>query len=197
MRLMKWVLLHLVPIAIVIVCMNALSSMTGISAAAVVAAVAIVIVTGWGESEIAAEYLEASRQRFRLFTITGLTLGLVAGLIVMSAVDLAGYDMLASYSGMIAAGVVIAASQAIAITTRRIRWTVAVLAGWIVGAMIFRIAAAHAATWTVFGGKPLATVYLAGHNELLWACIGLAVQGFSTASVLLTEHAPIMNGELS
>ncbi|HEX6576600.1 MAG TPA: hypothetical protein VF042_16650 [Gemmatimonadaceae bacterium] len=191
--LFRWLALHLAPFIIVLVCMNLLTRVIGLSPAAIVAAFTLVIIIAIGTARYGASLLGADKRRLQRFTIVGIALGLIAGLVVMSTTDLAGYDTVASYAGMITAGVVVALSQAIAIRQNRVSWPAAIVTGWILGAALFRFVASHASTWYLFGGRPLAMVYESGHNELLWASVGFAVQGVTTMFIMLRMRDRVPN----
>jgi len=174
-----WILVHLGPLLLVPLVTHSLHTAIGIDRAA---AVGHLIILSWiaaGETYLLRSLVSRPRA-WAWRTAFGLAIAVVAGLVVMSTIDLRGYDALATVFGMVAAGLVLGVVQAPAQRRPSWRWVVASLVGWLVGAFVFRLVVLTLAGMSLGGFKPFALAYNAGHNELLWLSVGVAFHGLAT-----------------
>ena len=182
----SWIALHFVPLIAVPLITHALIPL-GINTAAAVALLAIIGCIAFGQSRLIRKQ-RVTRARWMWQTACALGLAVAAGLVTMSTVDLAGYDVLATFSGMSAAGLVFGIVQAPMLEKGKLQWTFASIAGWLIGALAFRSVITSLVAMSIGDFTPYALAYNAGHNELLWTATGLAVYGFVTQLKLDERH---------
>lgn len=175
-----WVLLHAGPLLLVPAATHSLHNAIGIDTAAAITHLLVLGSIAVGQTYLLRSVLPRSRA-WAWRTSCGLACAVVAGLVVMSTIDLAGYDTLATVMGMLAAGLTLGVLQAPAQPLPKRRWVAASLVGWGVGAIVFRSVIQPLAEMWIGGFTPFALAYNSGHNELLWSAVGLACYGIATA----------------
>ena len=175
-----WVLLHFVPLLLVPLFTHSLDGIIGINSAAALTHLIILASIAVGETYLMRVILPRPQQ-WAWRTACGLAAAVIAGLVVMSTVDLQGYDALATLSGMTAAGLVFGLVQGPAQPLGVVRWTIPIVVGWLGAAILFRSVIISLAGLSVDGIAPYGLAYNAGHNELLWFSVGLACHGVATA----------------
>ena len=175
-----WILIHFAPLLIVPLATHALRPIVGIDAAAASTHVIIIACVSAGETLLMRSISTIARQ-WLWRTAVGLAAAVVTGLVVISTVDLRGYDALATVSGLFAAGLALGLVQAPAQSLGLMRWLGASLGGWLGAAVVFRATIVGLAGFSVGAFSPWGLAYNAGHNELLWFSVGLAGHGIATA----------------
>jgi hypothetical protein len=175
-----WMLLHACPLLLVALVTHGLHSAIGIDNAAAVTHLVILSWIAAGETYLLRGVLERPRA-WAWRTACGLALGMIAGLMVMSTIDLRGSDAAATVLGMLATGLVFGALQASAQRLSAMRWILASAAGWVFAAIVLRTIVMALTGLSVGGVSPFGLAYSSGHNELLWSAVGLAGHGIATA----------------
>ena len=176
----SWIVLHFVPLLLVPILTHSLDGIIGINSAAALTHLVILISIAVGETYLMRSILPRPQQ-WAWRTACGLAAGVIAGLVVMSTVDLQGYDALATLAGMIAAGLAFGLVQGPAQPLGTLRWLVPITIGWFGAAILFRSIILSLAGLSIGGLSPYGLAYNAGHNELLWFSVGLACHGVATA----------------
>ena len=174
-----WIALHFVPLLLVPLLTHSLDGFIGINSAAAVTHVVILVWVAVAETHLLSSIVSQPRQ-WAWRTACGLAAGVLAGLVVMSTVDLQGYDALATIGGTLAAGLVLGLIQAPAQPLGKLRWITLSLVGWVGSALIFRSVIIAVAGFSMGGFAPYALAYNSGHNELLWFSFGIACHGVAT-----------------
>ena len=175
-----WILVHFGPFLVVPLATHALRPIGGIDAASGITHLLIIAWVSMGEMLLMRSLLPASRQ-WVWRTAFGLAAAVVAGLVVMSTIDLRGHDALATLSGLFAAGLVLGLAQAPAQPLGFVRWISVSLAGWLASGLVFRSVVVGLAGFSIGGFFPWGLAYNAGHNELLWFSVGVAGHGITSA----------------
>ena len=175
-----WIGLHFVPLLLVPLVTHSLDGMIGIDSAAALNHLVNLAAVAIGETYLLSSIVSQPRQ-WAWRTACGLAAAVIAGLVVMSTVDLQGYDALATVAGMIAAGLVFGLLQGPAQPLGTLRWLIPILPGWFGAAILFRSVILSLAGLSFGGFAPFGLAYNAGHNELLWFSVGLACHGVATA----------------
>ena len=175
-----WILVHIGPFLIVPLATHALRPLAGIDAASGITHLLIIAWVSAGEMLLMRSLLPAARQ-WVWRTAFGLAAAVVAGLVVMSTIDLRGYDALATLFGLFAAGLVLGLAQAPAQPLGFLRWISVSLAGWLAAGLVFRSMVVALAGFSIGGFFPWGLAYNSGHNELLWFSVGLAGHGVTSA----------------
>ena len=176
----SWIALHFVPLLLVPLLTHSLDGIIGINSAAAVTHLVILISVAVGETYLMRSILPRPQQ-WAWRTAFGLAAAVIAGLVVMSTVDLQGYDALATVAGMTAAGLALGLVQGPAQPLGTLRWVVPIVLGWFGAAILFRSVILALAGFSVGGVTPFGLAYNAGHNELLWFSVGIACHGVATA----------------
>ena len=159
---------------------HSLDGLIGINSAAALTHLINLAAIAIGETYLLSSIVSRPRQ-WAWRTACGLAAAVIAGLVVMSTVDLQGYDALATVSGMTAAGLVFGLVQGPAQPLGTVRWLIPVLSGWLGAAFLFRSVILALAGLSIGGVTPFGLAYNSGHNELLWFSVGLACHGLATA----------------
>jgi hypothetical protein len=180
---LAWIGTHLTPLVAVPLVTHAFHRITGVNTAAGLALIAMIAAVAIGQSRVITN-TRVTRARWIWQTGCAIGLALVAGLVAMSTVDIAGYDALATFSGMTSAGLVLSFIQAPMLNRAKLEWVALGATGWLAGALVFRTIIASLAAMSIGGIEPYGLAYNAGHNELLWMATGLAFYGFSTAMAI-------------
>jgi len=189
---LAWIGIHFVPLLIVPLATHALRAVAGIDAAAAITHFLIIAWVSISEMLLMRLVLPAARQ-WGWRSAFGLSAAVIAGLVVMSTVDLRGYDALATVSGLAAAGLALGLVQGPAQPLGSMRWVGVSLTGWLLAAVVFRSVIAGLAGFSIGGFFPWGLAYNAGHNELLWFSVGLACHGIATAwNVRALNHPDYM-----
>jgi hypothetical protein len=175
-----WTVLHFVPLLLVPLVTHGLDEFIGINSAAALTHLIILVSIAIGETYLMRTILPRPHQ-WAWRTACGLAAAVIAGLVVMSTVDLQGYDALATLCGMTAAGLVFGLIQGPGQPLGVVRWIVPIIVGWLGGAILFRSVIVSLAALSLGGVAPWGLAYNAGHNELLWFAVGLACHGLATA----------------
>jgi hypothetical protein len=184
---LKWVALHLVPLVAVPVVTHTFAGIAGLNTAAALALLTMIAILAIGQSKIMTGR-RVSSSRWMWQTACAIGIAVAAGLVVMSTVDLAGYDALATFSGMTSAGLALGLVQAPMLEDRKLQWVALSAGGWLLGALIFRAIISSLAAISIGGLEPYGLAYNAGHNELLWTATGLAFYGFLTLPMISTAR---------
>jgi hypothetical protein len=186
-----WMTTNLTPLVVVPLVTHAFHRITGINTAAGLALVALIAAVAVGQSRIMSN-TNVSRSRWMWQTACAIGLALVAGLVAMSSVDIAGYDTVATFSGMTSAGLVLGVVQAPMISKGKLTWVGLTTLGWLIGAVVFRSIISSLAAMSIAGIEPYGLAYNAGHNELLWMATGLAIYGLSTVIATSGMSDPVV-----
>jgi hypothetical protein len=182
-----WIAANLTPLVVVPLVTHAFHRIAGINTAAGFALVALIAAVAIGQSRIVSN-TTVRQSRWVWQTACAIGLALATGLVVMSTVDIAGNDTLATFSGMTSAGLVLGLIQAPLIKLGKPAWVALSVTGWLIGAVVFRSIISPLAAMSIWGIEPYGLAYNAGHNELLWTATGLAFYGLST--VIATSRIP-------
>src|SRR6185436_10616719 len=142
---LAWIGIHFVPLLIVPLATHALRAVAGIDAAAAITHFLIIAWVSISEMLLMRLVLPAARQ-WGWRSAFGLSAAVIAGLVVMSTVDLRGYDALATVAGL-ALGLVQAPAQPLG----SMRWVGVSLTGWLLAAVVFRSVIAGLAGFSMGG----------------------------------------------
>ncbi|HVF39102.1 MAG TPA: hypothetical protein VM939_04315 [Gemmatimonadaceae bacterium] len=175
-----WILVHFGPLLLVPLATHTLNPFVGIDNAAAVTHLLVLIWIAVAQWFVLRPIL-ARPDRWIWRTAAGAAAAVIAGLVVMSTVDLRGYDALATIFGMGAAGLALGLVQAPGQPRSKSRWVLVSFIGWLGGALVFRSIIVALANLSLSGFLPYGLAYNAGHNELLWFAVGLACYGVATA----------------
>jgi len=188
----SWLLVHTLPLLILPVLTLALGSSLGVDAAAVSTHAITLLLVPFLEARILqglGHHVLASTVR----AVVALAVSIVVAMVLMSAIDLAGYDTIATPTAMIAAGAVHALMLFWPIRVREPlgRWIVGGAAGWVLGTGFYRLLLLFGLRWQVNGQSLYGYAYTGGHNELLWVGAGLVGLGLTTGAMLARRTAPL------
>ena len=182
---LHWVALHCLPLLLVPSLTIPLGAMIGLDGAAMTTHVAIFVLIAVGEGALL-ERMSAIDAGWKRRAMLALAAAIATGMIVMSTVDIAGYDLLATPLAMVLGG--LAHGLVLGWPLRRAggyaRFIVASALGWLAGAGAYRwwlseMLALRVGTHSLYG-----YAYTGGHNELLWIAAGIACYGLATALVV-------------
>jgi hypothetical protein len=184
MRL-RWIALHCVPLLLVPLLTTTLGSLVGLDRAAMATHVASIASVALCEAALLGRVwtIDAASTRRALLALVA---AIGTAMIVMSTVDLAGYDLLATPVAMTLAGV----TQGVILgwPLRRVgghgRWALASALGWLAGAGAYRMWLSDLLALSIGDHSLYGYAYTGGHNELLWAATGIAGFGVATAFVI-------------
>lgn len=188
-----WIALHLLPAAQLPLLTVGLAPRIGLDAAAALTHLTAIGAVAVLQFLVLRRLLRetpafAVSRAWSSWTAVALGCGVGVGTAVMSTVDLAGHDGLATFAGMAAAGIVVGMVQvrqggpAAAVAGR---WLMASALGWVVGAALYRLLLPAALRLSLSGMYLYGHAYHGGHNELLWVAAGLLGYGVTTGALAL------------
>jgi hypothetical protein len=181
---LRWASLHFVPLLLVPVLTTSLGAAIGLDAAAAATHAATIMVVALGEAALLGRTW-AVDGAWRLRALLAMAVALATAMIVMPAVDLAGYDALATPIAMALAGLAhgLILGWPLRHAGARGRWVLASAIGWLAGAGAYRASLSGLLALRIGPHSLYGYAYTGGHNELLWIAVGIACFGVVTAAV--------------
>jgi hypothetical protein len=181
-----WAAAHALPLVILPVATLSVGPLVGLDTAAAIthASTSLVVPLLQGR---ALRSLVSNGPSWTTRGVLGLGAAIAVAMLLMSSIDLAGYDDLATPFAMCIAGAVHGGILYWPLRNTG-RWRAATLVsamGWLIGTGIYRTLLPAAIRWELFGRSPYGYAYVGGHNELLWIGAGLLGFGLLTAPFLL------------
>jgi hypothetical protein len=178
-------MLHFIPLLLVPLLTTSLGAVVGLDGAAAITHLATIVLIALGEAALLARMWHVDAA-WRPRALLAMAAALATAMIVMPAVDLAGYDALATPIAMTLGG--LAHGVALGWPLRRAdslgRWILVSAVGWLVGAGAYRAALSGLLALRIGPHSLYGYAYTGGHNELLWISVGVACFGLATAFVV-------------
>ena len=182
---LRWAALHCLPLLLVPLLTIPLGAVIGLDGAAAATHAAVIVLISVGEAALL-DRMWAIDGAWRRRAMLAMAAALATAMFVMSAVDLAGYDTLATPMAMMLAG--LAHGVVLGWPLRRggggARWVLASALGWLAGAGMYRWWLSEMLALTIGTHSLYGYAYTGGHNELLWIAVGIACFGIATAFVV-------------
>ena len=182
---LRWVMLHFIPLLLVPLLTTSLGAVVGLDGAAAITHLVNIVLIALGEAALL-ERMWRIGSAWRPRALLAIAAALATAMIVMPAVDLAGYDALATPIAMMLGG--LAHGVVLGWPLRRadslFRWILLSAAGWLVGAGAYRAALSGMLALRIGPHSLYGYAYTGGHNELLWIAVGVACFGLATAFVV-------------
>ena len=182
---LRWALLHFFPLLLVPLLTTSLGAAIGLDAAAAATHAANIMLIALGEAALLSR-IWAVDGAWRLRALLAMAAALATAMIVMPAVDLAGYDPLATPIAMALAG--LAQGLILSWPLRHAgglgRWVLASAVGWLAGAGVYRASLSGLLALRIGPHSLYGYAYTGGHNELLWIALGIACFGLVTAVIV-------------
>jgi hypothetical protein len=181
---LRWVALHFVPLLLVPLLTTSLGPVIGLDGAAIATHAATIVLIALGEGTLLERIsIDAAWKRRAMLAVAA---AIATAMIVMSTVDLAGYDLLATPVAMTLGG--LAQGIILGWPVRRVgaaaRWATASALGWLAGAGAYRLGLSELLALEIGTRSLYGYAYTGGHNELLWIACGIACFGLATAFVV-------------
>jgi hypothetical protein len=179
-----------VPLLLVPLLTTSVGPLVGLDTATVVTHATILTFISLAEAELLrrAWPVDAAWRRRAALAMAA---AIATAMIVMSSVDLAGYDTLATPLAMGGAGLVhgLILGWPLQRVAARGLWIVASTLGWLAGAGGYRLFLGELLALRIGTHSLYGYAYTGGHNELLWIAAGVACFGIATAFVIqLAPH---------
>ena len=179
-----WIVVHTLPIVLLPVLTLILGPRFGLDGAAATMHSATLVFLPLAQAYIL-RHLTGFAAWWVSRALAGLGVALAVAMVVMSTIDLAGYDAAATPIAMGVAGLL--QGLILGWPLRRLglrrQWMVASVTGWLVGTIFYRLLIGFGLVWEIGGLSAFGYAYTGGHNELLWMSSGLAGFGIVTGFV--------------
>src|SRR5215207_3287886 len=192
--LLLWISVHSVPLLLVPLLTTSLGPLIGLDAAAAMTHATFMTLVPLAEAELLRRAWPVVDAAWRRRAVLAMAAAIATAMLIMSSVDLAGYDALATPAAMAGAGLVhgLILGWPLWRVAARYQWIVASILGWLTGAGGYRLLLGDLLALEIGDRSLYGYAYTGGHNELLWAAAGIACFGIATALVihLVPRRAP-------
>ena len=183
--LLLWISVHWVPLLLVPLLTTTLGPSIGLDAAAALTHATFLTLVPLAEAELLRRAWPVDAA-WRRRAVLAMAAAIATAMIIMSSIDLAGHDALATPGAMAGAGIVhgLILGWPLLRVAARYQWIVASTLGWLAGAVGYRLLLDDVLALEIGDRSLYGYAYTGGHNELLWAAAGIACFGVATGLVI-------------
>jgi len=185
-----WIVGHLLPLGLLPIVTHVVGASWGIDrAAAVMHATTVLLVTSVQATVLRRIYGTHTWWAGR--AVLAYAAAFAVAMVMMSSIDLAGFDTAATPVAMLAAGTVhgLILGWPLAGQGATRQWVFTSALSWLLGTGVYRILLAYGLTWHIGARSAFGYAYTGGHNELLWQSTGYAIYGLVTGIVITRSRS--------